>query len=95
VLATDAGARATITFTGTGIRWLAYRDQWSGIANVYLDGALAATVDTYVNGDFPQSDGYELIGLPPAKHTLSIEVTGTHSAHSHGAWVWVDAFDVY
>lgn len=95
VLATDAGSRASITFTGTGIRWVAYRDPWSGIANVYLDGALAATVDNYVANDFAQSDGFTIIGLASGTHTLSIEVTGTHSANSRGSWIWVDAFDVY
>jgi hypothetical protein len=95
VLAMDVGSRATIAFTGTGIRWVAYRDAWSGIANVYLDGALAATVDNYSAGDFPQSDGFTIVGLAPGPHTLTIEVTGTHSANSRGSWIWVDAFDVY
>jgi len=26
-----------------------YRDEWSGIAQVYVDGALTATVDTYLS----------------------------------------------
>ena len=33
-LATDAGARATFAFSGNGVRWIGYRDQWSGIARV-------------------------------------------------------------
>jgi hypothetical protein len=94
VLATDAASRATITFTGIGIRWIAYRDAWSGIANVYLDGALKATVDTYVPVDQAQSTGYDIGGLNLGAHTLTIEVTGTHNANSGGSWVWVDAFDI-
>jgi hypothetical protein len=93
-LATDRGSRVTINFTGTGIRWIAYRDAWSGIANVYLDGSLQGAIDTYVPVDQTQSTGFEIGGLEPKAHTLSIEVTGTKSAKSGGSWVWVDAFDV-
>src|SRR5262249_3610026 len=35
------------TFSGTGARWVGFSDPWSGIANVYIDGVLKATVDTY------------------------------------------------
>jgi hypothetical protein len=94
VLATDAGSRATVTFTGTGIRWIAYRDAWSGIANVYLDGVMTATVDTYVPVDQPQTTGYDIGGLHPGQHTLTVEVTGKRSASSGGSWIWVDAFDI-
>ena len=95
VLAVNPGDRATLTFTGTGIRWIAYRDAWCGIARVYLDGALVATVDTYVATDQPQSTGYEAGGLLYGTHTLTVEVTGTHSPVSGGSWIWVDAFDVF
>jgi hypothetical protein len=94
LLATDKGSRATITFTGTGIRWIAYRDAWSGIANVYLDGLMKATVDTYVPVDQPQSTGFDIGGLNSGQHTLTIEVTGTHNPQSGGSWIWVDAFDI-
>src|SRR5947207_583144 len=40
------GARAALAFTGTGITWLGVADQYSGIAQVYLDGVLN-TIDTY------------------------------------------------
>lgn len=94
VLATDAGSSATITFNGSGIRWIAYRDAWSGIANVYLDGVLQSNADTYVLIDQPQSTGFDIGGLTPGVHSLTIEVTGTHDAQSGGSWIWVDAFDV-
>lgn len=94
VLATDVGSTATITFNGTGIRWITYRDAWSGIANVYLDGALQTTVDNYVALDQPQATGFDIGGLMPGQHSLMISVTGTHNPKSGGSWVWVDAFDV-
>jgi hypothetical protein len=94
VLAVDAGARATFAFNGTGASWIAYRDAWSGIARIYVDGALAGSIDTYSSADTPQTVMYTVSGLPSGSHTLVIEVTGTKSGASGGAWVWIDAFDV-
>jgi hypothetical protein len=94
VLAVDRGSTATFTFAGTGISWLAYRDEWSGIARVYLDGNLAATVDTFLSPAQARSPAYTASGLAAGVHTLYIEVTGTHSISSAGSWVWIDAFDV-
>ena len=93
-LALDPGSAATISFTGTGINWIGYRDQWSGIANIYVDGTLTATVDTYFAANMTQTAAYSVSGLNSGAHTLTIAVTGTHSASSGGSWIWVDAFDV-
>jgi hypothetical protein len=94
VLATDPGSNATLTFTGSGVQWIAYRDQWSGIANVYLDGTLNGTIDTYASPQQAQSVAFAISGLVPGLHTLTIGVTGTHDVASAGSWVWVDAFSV-
>ena len=94
VLATDAGSRATINFNGTGVTWIAYGDQWSGIARVYVDGLLTGTVDTYLSPSQAQSAVYVINGLVSGTHTLTIEVTGTHNPLSGGSWIWVDALDV-
>lgn len=94
VLALDDGARATFTFSGTGVRWIGYRDEWSGIARVVVDGALAAVVDTYRTPSAARQVLYTTSGLAPGSHTLTIEVTGTRSSASGGSWVWVDAFEV-
>jgi hypothetical protein len=94
VLATNAGSRATISFKGTGISWIAYRDEWSGIARVYVDGILTATVDTYLSPFQAQADAYAVNGLVSGTHTLTIEATGTHDSASSDSWIWVDAFDV-
>ncbi|MCX6625696.1 MAG: hypothetical protein NTY38_32465 [Acidobacteria bacterium] len=94
VLAIDPGSRATINFNGTGITWFAYRDEWSGIARVYVDGALKATVDTYRSPSQAKASAYAINGLVPGAHSLTIEVTGLRSPGSGGSWIWVDAFDV-
>ena len=93
-MAMDAGSRANFTFTGTGVNWIGYRDQWSGIAQVYLDGVLKATIDTYSANAQAQASEYSASGLSNATHSLAIVVTGQRDSKSSGGWVWVDAFDV-
>lgn len=93
-LAMDAGSRVTINFTGTGINWIAYRDEWSGIARVYLDGEMKTSIDSYLAPSQARAVLYNVSGLAPGTHSLIIEATGTRNASSKGSWVWVDAFDV-
>jgi len=94
VLSMDTNARATLTFTGTSVKWIGYRDEWSGIARVYVDGVLKTTIDTYATPSQGQAVLYTATGLSSGVHSLAIEVTGTHGAASAGNWVWVDAFDI-
>lgn len=94
VLAMDAASRATINFTGSGIRWIAYRDPWSGIANIYIDGTLVTTVDTYTAVQQSQAIAYDSGTLTTGQHTLTVEATGTRDSSSGGNWIWVDAFDI-
>jgi hypothetical protein len=91
-LAMDAGARATFTFSGSAVSWIGYRDEWSGIANVYIDGQLRATVDTSASPSQFQSVLFAQSGLPQGSHLLTIEATGNTS--SGGSWIWIDAFRV-
>src|SRR3989442_229285 len=94
VLSMDAGARATFTFTGSEVRWIGTRDEWSGIARVFLDGSLQAVVDGYASPGQTQALLYAAGGLAAVEHTLIIEVTGTHNPAANESWVWVDAFDL-
>jgi hypothetical protein len=92
-LTNAAGARATFTFSGTSVSWIAYRDQWSGIAEVYVDGALKGQIDTYSATAQAKAVMYKLSGMPNSTHTIAIQATGRKNASSGGPWVWVDAFD--
>jgi hypothetical protein len=94
VLAMDAGSRVTIAFNGTGVAWIGYRDEWSGVANVYLDGEPKTTFDAYLSPARSGQTLYGISGLSSGAHTLTIEATGTRSASARGAWIWVDAFDI-
>ena len=93
-LAVDAGSRASLTFTGSGVSWITYEDQWSGVARVYIDGELKTTVDEYAAPARIGVAAYTISGLSPGSHTITIEATGSRNASSQGAWVWIDAFDV-
>lgn len=42
-----AWATATFTFTGTGVRWIGVPCEVCGVANVWIDDARVATVDTF------------------------------------------------
>jgi hypothetical protein len=90
----EAGARATITFTGTAVSWISARADQAGIANVYVDGTLVDTVDTYSPTLELQANLFTASGLSRGTHTLTIEVTGTKNPSSSDVGVVVDAFDV-
>jgi len=93
-LATDAGSRASLSFTGSGVSWLTYQDQWSGVARVYVDGELKTTIDNYAAPARAGVSAYSIGGLGGGTHTITIEVTGSRNSSAQGSWVWVDAFDV-
>lgn len=92
--AVDANSAIDFTFNGTSVTWIGYRDQYSGIAQVYIDGTLQGTVDTYLSSAFAQSKTWGISGLTAGAHTLRILATGTQNSASGGAWVWVDGFQV-
>ena len=97
VATSDAqGARATFTFTGTGVSWIGCRKSTTGIARVYLDGVFVSEIDTFAPDP---KEGYQttvlnLSGLAPGSHTLTIEATGRRNPAAVSAYVVVDAFDV-
>jgi hypothetical protein len=92
---TTQGALATFTFTGTSVRFIGQRSINTGIARVYLDGVLVATVDTVATlfEEF-QATVFSASGLTNTTHTLAIEVTGSRNPESTGNSIVVDAFDV-
>ncbi len=92
-LSMDPGSRATFTFTGTSVTWVGYRDEWSGVAKVYVDGVLRDTVDTYASPAQRQTAMYAVTDLAWGEHTIAVEAAGTHSAASMASWIWVDRFD--
>lgn len=94
VESSEAGATSSLTFSSAGVKWIGFKGPWAGIGEVYLDGTLKATVDTYAPIEQAQVVLYSVSGLPAGSHTIRIRVTGTWSSSSSSAWVVVDAFDV-
>jgi hypothetical protein len=89
-----AGAMATLTFTGTEVRWIGFRFERGGIARVHVDGTFVGEVDTYAPSEVAQVEVFSAGPFPRGPHTLTIEVTGTKNQDSGDTWVVVDAFDV-
>src|SRR5256885_78558 len=92
-LSTVTGAKATITFDGTGIRWIGARGPQCGIARISLDGAFVEDFDTYFETEGPQHTDFFRSGLAPGTHTLSIQVINKNPLSSD-FWILIDAFDV-
>src|SRR5439155_1106962 len=92
-LSKTPGAKASITFTGTGIRWIGARGPQCGIARIFLDGAFVEDFDTYFQTEGPQHPDFFRSGLAPGTHTLSIQVIGKNPLSSD-FWILIDAFDV-
>jgi len=90
----SAGAQASFTFTGTSVGWIGGRAPDTGIAQVFVDGVLLATVDTYSKTQEVRVPMFTASGLADASHTLTIQVTSQQNASASGALIVVDAFDV-
>ena len=91
----QAGASMTVSFSGTAIEWIGPKNTNGGIADVYIDGTLAGTVDTYAPGgkEFQQVL-FDKAGLTPGSHTLKIVVTGQKNPASTADTVVIDAVNV-
>jgi beta-galactosidase GanA len=92
---TQTGASLTLDFTGTAVQWIGPKNTNGGIADVYLDGTLAAAVDTYSpGGKLFQQVLFSKTGLAAGSHTLEIVVTGQQDAASSSDTVVIDAINV-
>lgn len=85
------GATATIPFTGTRA-WIAgLKNAGLGIFEVWLDGRLVTTVDTYATSLQRATVLYDTGVLSAGAHTLRIVQTGTKNAASTGILIGLDA----
>jgi len=90
----DPGSRVTFSFNGTGVSFIGFRAEVTGILRIYLDGVYAGDFDTYAPIHLPQQLIYSVANLPAGPHVLTIEVTGNYNRLSCCAWIAIDAFDV-
>jgi beta-galactosidase GanA len=94
--ANTAGPSASFTFTTSAVRFVSVKGSNGGMADIYLDGAKVATVDTYAPGNKEYEQVlYQAAGLAPGTHTLMVVATGQRNPASSGAFVSVDGFDAF
>jgi hypothetical protein len=72
--ATDAGAGATVQFKGRSVGWVTSLRPDGGLAEVYVDGLLAATVDTTSPTATPRVLAFTMSWSSYASHTVRIVV---------------------
>jgi len=75
--ATSSTATATFTFTGSSVGWVAPRAGAKGMADVFVDGVFAATIDLYSATSQPRSVVFARSWATAGSHTLQIRVKGT------------------
>ena len=90
------GTNLDAKFTGHAVRWIGPKQPGYGKADVYVDGAFAATVDCYAAApDATYSTTlWESPTLTGGLHTVSIRLNGASNPASTGSVVVLDHFEV-
>lgn len=88
----EVGATAESAFEGTGIRWLGYRFDDGGRAEVRIDGQVVAVVDQYGPGrDLPFDWAWR--NLTPGSHTLRLRLLPEKTEASKDRYLNVAGFE--
>ncbi len=90
---TNAGL--SITFEGEKVVLVSDRDPYRGIAQVWIDGGLAATVDMYAPTTINQAVVFESGILAAGTHTIEVRATGSKNPSARYNYVTVDCFKTY
>ena len=88
-----AGQETSLTFRGTAIGWWTSTGRNRGIAKVYVDNVLKATVDNYASAT-TYNVRRLISGLSDGVHTIRVVVTGTHRSGATGNVVTLDRWTV-
>ena len=87
----EVGATLRYAFQGRGVRWLGFKFDDAGRAEVSLDGKPVAVVDQYGPGRGPPFD-WSRGGLAPGEHTIQLKVLAEKSDQSKGRFINVAGF---
>jgi hypothetical protein len=71
------GNWARLTFTGTGVAFVAPKNRSRGSARIYVDGVLVKTVSLYSSVARSRQVIYQKSGLAYGTHTMKVLVLGT------------------
>ena len=87
------GATVEASFEGTGVRWLGFKYDDAGRAEVRIDGEVVAIVDQYGPGrDLPFD--WRKTGLAPGNHTIKITLLPEKTAESKDHYLNVAGLEV-
>jgi hypothetical protein len=78
------------TFTGDTVEYYTQKGPSAGIFDIYLDGVLQTSFDSYSSSHEYQVLAYENTSLTYGTHTLKIVVTGTKNASSTNYYCHID-----
>ncbi len=78
----------------TRLKWFSTKSDSRGKAEVYLDGALKATVDTYSATKQPSSAVFDSGELPPGAHSIKVVVLHQKDSAATDHWVECDKIEV-
>jgi hypothetical protein len=87
------GDSVTFDFTGTGVRWLGYRFDDAGIAQVVIDGKVVARVGQYGPGRLLPFH-WEKRGLAAGRHHLTLSIRKEKAGQSRDRFINVAGFEV-
>jgi len=92
------GDELVLEFSGTGISLTGnlYRD--GGKADVYIDGKLHRTIDTYYyfgNQQQPEESMWHIMGLTPGEHKVRLVVKGEKRPESSGTRIYVSSANIF
>lgn len=88
------GSALDFTFKGPAIKWIGSKNSNHGVAEIYVDGVLQQTVDSYASGPAFNQVLYEKRGLSEdGYHTFRIVVTKDKHPNSTGVYQDVSAFE--
>jgi hypothetical protein len=93
-VASVATAKVSVSFTGTGIDWIAAKGKSYGRATVAIDGVTKGIVDLYAASQVWKSV-IAYSGLAPGAHTMIIRVLGLKSGPATGTKVVIDGFKIH
>ena len=85
-----SGSSITFTFTGTGVRWIGDKASDRGIVDIYVDGELVDTVDTFSTQLLHKQVLFETTGLEDKEHELKIVITDKMGKDALGTYQSVD-----
>jgi hypothetical protein len=87
-----AGDVAALAFNGTGITLMGNWVKDGGKADIYLDGKLHSTIDSYFfwsNQEHMDMNLWHVFGLQPGTHTVKVMVRGEKRPESAGTRLYI------